>query len=82
MSSLPVNGKPATQSKSSKKKRAKAEVSTNASESTPSIPDVDSKPEPSVNGVSDEAEGALFKELQKYVNMSPFFNFLELCLTN
>lgn len=67
MSAIPTNGNPPSksQSKSSKKKRAKAELSTNASESTPSIPDVDSKQEPSVNGVSDEAEGALFKELQK-----------------
>ncbi|CRG83208.1 hypothetical protein PISL3812_00559 [Talaromyces islandicus] len=66
MSAVPVNGNPPKQANSSKKKRAKAkaEASTNASESTPSIPD-DSKPEPSVNGVSDEVEGTLFKELQR-----------------
>ena len=58
-----------TETKSSKKKRAKNEISANVSvsEATPSNPDIDAKAESIVNGVNGlEDETGVIKELQRY----------------
>lgn len=70
--SAPINKNPPTQTetKSSKKKRAKNDVSANVSVSdpTPSNPDIDAKAESIVNGVNGvEDETGIIKELQRLV---------------
>jgi hypothetical protein len=67
MSAVAQNRPAQLESKTSKKKRAKNEASASVSASTPtpSNPDTDPKHDPSVNGVSEEFESAIFRELQK-----------------
>lgn len=67
MSAVGQNPPAQPESKSSKKKRAKNEAPTSVSASTPtpSNPDTDAKHEAPINGVSEEFDNSILKELQK-----------------
>lgn len=61
------NPPPQTESKSAKKKRAKADAISNgdAAVSVPSNPETPASAEPTTNGVSSEAENTFLRDLQK-----------------